>query len=81
MATDVTPPGSVFEPPLTPPPTAEKAWSPSAERVVKHLRLHRAHHQLSPWWEIRLQPRIYVQILDILDTDKSLRSYVEDKVR
>lgn len=81
MAADITPPGSVFEPPLTPPPTIEKAVSRDAERVVKRLRLHLAHHELSPWWEIRLKPQSYTQVLHKLDVDKVLQSYVEDKVR
>lgn len=81
MAAGITPPGSVFEPPLTPPPTAEKPLSTEAQRVVNQLRLHRANCQLSPWWQIRLRPHIYKQVLDILSVNKPLGTYVEDKVR
>ncbi|KAJ5285974.1 hypothetical protein N7524_001280 [Penicillium chrysogenum] len=81
MAASITPPGSVFEPPLTPPPTAETPLSTDAQRVVKQLRLHRANRQLSPWWEIRLRPHTYKEVLGILSVDKPLRNYVEDKVR
>lgn len=81
MAANTTPPGSVLEPPLTPPPTAEKPLSRDAQRVVKQLQLHRTNHQLTPWWETRLTPRIYKQVLDILSVDKPLRDYVEEKVR
>ncbi|KOS42765.1 hypothetical protein ACN38_g6330 [Penicillium nordicum] len=56
MAAGITPPGSVFEPPLTPPPTAEKPLSTEAQRVVNQLRLHRANSStnlLGLTWRIR----------------------------
>ncbi|OQD91922.1 hypothetical protein PENSOL_c047G09150 [Penicillium solitum] len=83
MAASITPPGSVFdEPPLTPPPTAEKVLPTNARRVLKHLeRLYRAHHQLNPWWEVRLGPQIYNQVLSALSVNKSLQAYVEEKIR
>ncbi|KAJ6033758.1 hypothetical protein N7444_011529 [Penicillium canescens] len=79
MAAGITPPGSVLEPPLTPPPTAEKPLSRSAQSVVNCLRLHRANHRPRSWWEGRLRPDDYTQVLRALDADKSLRDYVEDK--
>lgn len=81
MAAGITPPGSVLEPPLTPPLTAEKPLSRSAQSVVNCLRLHRASHRPRPWWESRLRPDDYTQVLRVLDADESLRNYVEDKVR
>ncbi|KAJ6160271.1 hypothetical protein N7470_004879 [Penicillium chermesinum] len=81
MAAGITPPGSVLEPPLTPPPTAEKPLSRSARSVVDYLRLHRAGHWSRAWWERRLRPNDYMQVLRVLDTDESLRNYVDDKVR
>ncbi|KAJ5957148.1 hypothetical protein N7501_011427 [Penicillium viridicatum] len=78
-----TPPGSVFEePPLTSPETTEKVSSSNAGRVLKHLeKLYRAHHQLNPWWEVRLGPQIYDQVLSALRVNKSLQAYVEEKIR
>ncbi|KAF4768417.1 hypothetical protein HAV15_002990 [Penicillium sp. str.  len=83
MAASITPPGSVFdEPPLTPPPTAEKVLPTNARRVLNHLeRLYRAHHQPNPWWEVRLGPQIYNQVLSALSVNKSLQAYVEEKIR
>ena len=81
MAAGITPPGSVLEPPLTPPPTEEKPLSRSAQSVVNLLRLHQAGHRPQPWWEHRLRPDQYTQVLRVLDSDESLRNYVEDKVR
>lgn len=81
MATGITPPGSVLERPLTPPPTAEKPLSKSAQSVVTCLRLYRAGHRSRFWWEGRLRPDDYTEVLQVLDFDESLRDYVEDKVR
>lgn len=81
MAAGITPPGSFLEPPLTPPPTVQKPLSRSAQSVINHFRLHRASHRPRFWWEGRLKPDDYTQILCVLDADESLRNYVEDKVR
>jgi hypothetical protein len=81
MAAGITPPRSVLEPPLTPPPTAEKPLSRSAQSVVNYLRLHRSSHRPRFWWEGRLKPEDYSQVLRVLDADESLRNYVDDKVR
>ncbi|EKV12111.1 hypothetical protein PDIG_46470 [Penicillium digitatum PHI26] len=81
MAAGITPPGSFLDPPLTPPPTVQKPLSRSAQSVVNHFRLHRASHRPRFWWEGRLKPDDYTQILRVLDADESLRNYVEDKVR
>ncbi|KAJ5225024.1 hypothetical protein N7468_006249 [Penicillium chermesinum] len=72
MAAGFTPPGSILEPPLTPPSTVEN--------VVNCLRLHRAGHRLRSWWEHRLRPNVYAQLLHALDADEPLRNYVEDKM-
>lgn len=80
MAQGITPLGSVFDPPLTPPPTVEKL-SRSAQSVVNLLRLHLAGHRPRPWWERRLRPDHYTEVLRMLDSDETLRNYVEDKVR
>lgn len=81
MAEDITPPGSVFEPPLTPPPTEEKSFSTRAERVIGHFEGHRKGHRPGPWIECSLSPVDYSQVLHALESKKSLRRYVEDKVR
>ncbi|CDM28466.1 unnamed protein product [Penicillium roqueforti FM164] len=80
MVADISPPGSVFEP-LMSPPRAEKPLSRSAQSVMDCLRLHRAGHRLGSWWQRRLRPDDYAQVLRALDADESLRNYVEDKVR
>lgn len=81
MAANVTPPGSILEPSLTPPPTAEKSLSRSVQSVVNYLRLHRAGYWSRAWWERRLRPSDYTQVLRVLEADESLRNYVEDKIR
>ncbi|KAF4772265.1 hypothetical protein HAV15_011268 [Penicillium sp. str.  len=45
MASEVTPPRSFLEPPLTPPLTKEKALLRAAQRVLNYLKLHRAGHR------------------------------------
>ncbi|KAE8147062.1 hypothetical protein BDV25DRAFT_161188, partial [Aspergillus avenaceus] len=81
MAAGLTPPGSVLEPPLTPSSTDEKPLSTSARSVVNLLQLHLQGHRLQPWWERRLEPDDYTEVLRVLDADESLRNYVEDKIR
>ncbi|OKP10096.1 hypothetical protein PENSUB_4496 [Penicillium subrubescens] len=78
MAVGITPLGSVLESPLTPLPTEEKPLSRSAQSVVNFLQLHLVGHRPQPWWERRLKPDYYTQVLRVLDTDESLRNYVED---
>ncbi|KAJ5346748.1 uncharacterized protein N7506_000001 [Penicillium brevicompactum] len=75
------PPGSVPEAPLTPPSTEQKPLSRSARSVVTCLRLHRANHRPSSWWERRLRPDDYTEVLRVLHSDENLRNYVEDKIR
>lgn len=81
MAASITPPRRLLEPPITPAPTEEKPLSRSARSVVTCLRLHRANHRPSSWWEARLKPDDYTQVLRVLDADESFRNYVEDKIR
>ncbi|CAG8015642.1 unnamed protein product [Penicillium salamii] len=81
MATGITSPGSALGRPLTPLPTAEKPLSESAQSVVTYLRLHRAGHRPRFWWEVQLKPDDYTEVLHMLNLDKSLCDYVEDKVR
>ncbi|CAG7987309.1 unnamed protein product [Penicillium olsonii] len=81
MASGITPSRNVLEPPFTPPPTEHKPLSRSAQSVVTYLRLHRANHRPSSWWEIRLKPDGYLEVLGVLDADENLRGYVEDKIR
>ncbi|KAJ6069163.1 hypothetical protein N7499_011050 [Penicillium canescens] len=81
MATNNTPPGSVFVPPLTPPPTVEKPLSKSTQNVVNRFRLHREGYRPGPWWEGRVRPNDYTQVLHVLDADRPLQKYVDDKLR
>lgn len=81
MATQITPPESFLEPPLTPPLTKDKAPSRSAQRVLNYFKLHRVGHRPQFWWQHRLAFNDYREVLLVLDSDSSLRDYVEDKVR
>ena len=80
MATNNTPPGSVV-PPLTPPPTAEKPLFKSTLNMVNCFRLHRVGYRPGPWWEGRLRLSDYTQVLHVLDADRHLQKYVNDKLR
>lgn len=81
MAAAFTPPGSVRHSPLTPPYTAGKSISKTAQSVLNCLRLHQIGRRPKTWWEYQIRPTVYAQILLVLDADDSLRHYVEDKVR
>jgi hypothetical protein len=81
MAAKVTPPGSLLDAPLTPPPTAKKSLSRSAQRVLSRFKSHRAGHKSQVWWQQRLDLRDYMKVLNTLAGDSLLRDYVEDKVR
>jgi hypothetical protein len=81
MATEITPPGSFQELPLTPPPTKEKSLSRSAQRVLNCFKLHRAGQRPRFWWQHRLDLNDYTEALRVLDSDNPLKGYVEDKVR
>lgn len=81
MAADITPPRSVSEPPLTPPPTEEKPSSTRAQIVVDSFRHHQTGQRSSPWTDYRFDPSDYAGLLHMLNADESLRGYVEDKVR
>lgn len=81
MATQITPPGSFLEPPLTPPLKKDKTSSRSAQRVLNCFKLHRVGHRPQFWWQHRLAFNDYREALLVLDSDSSLRDYVEDKVR
>lgn len=81
MAAGITPPWSVSEPPLTPPPTEEKPSSTRAQIVVDSFRHHQTGQRSSPWTDYRFDPSDYAGLLHMLNADESLRGYVEDKVR
>lgn len=81
MATEITPPGSFQELPLTPPLTKEKLLSRSAQRVLNSFKLHRAGQRPRFWWKHQLALDDYTEALRALDGDDLLRGYVEDKVR
>ncbi|KAJ5595528.1 uncharacterized protein N7459_001736 [Penicillium hispanicum] len=81
MATEITPPGSFHEHSPTPPPTKERPLSRSAQRVLNNFKLHRAGQRPQFWWQCRLALNDYTEALRVLDSESSLRGYVEDKVR
>ncbi|CAG8250476.1 unnamed protein product [Penicillium salamii] len=81
MATGITPLGSVLGRSLTPLPTAEKPLSKSAQSVVTYLCLNCVGHWPKFWWEVQLRLDDYTEVLYMLNLDKSLCDYVEDKVR
>lgn len=73
---------SFMKPPSKSPPTHQKELSRSAQAVLECLELHRAGQRPpQSWWQRRLIPDDYREILRVLDGDESLRGYVEDKVR
>lgn len=81
MATEITPPGSFVEPPLTPPLTKEKVSSRSTQRVLNCFKLYRVSHRPQFWWQHLLALDDYRGALQMLNSNDSLRDYVEDKVR
>lgn len=81
MASDITPLGSDPAAPLTPPPTDEKAL-PIIATVLRLLRqIQQDSQSLSSWVEYPLKPNDYVHFTRLLESDRSLWGYVEDKVR
>lgn len=80
MADHITPPGTVTESPLTPPPSDRKA-SFSVSSVVNVLRAHKRGCGVKPWAVYLLSPDDYEGVLRALDSDSYLKSYVEDKIR
>ncbi|CAG7941014.1 unnamed protein product [Penicillium olsonii] len=79
---ETTPLGSLLNPLLMPPPTEQKELSRSAQAVLDCLELHRAGQRPpQSWWQHRLTPHDYGEVLRVLDGGTSLRGYVEDKVR
>ena len=81
MALDITPPGSVRVPPLTPPPTEEKPL-PLVFETFGLIRRHFLGDRLPGFWkEYYLKPEDYVEVQRRLERDKALQSYEENKVR
>jgi hypothetical protein len=80
MADHITPPGTVTESPLTPPPSDRKA-SFRISSVVNVLRSHKKGCGVKPWAVYLLSPDDYEGLLRALDSDSYLKSYVEDKIR
>ncbi|KAJ5227780.1 hypothetical protein N7489_008488 [Penicillium chrysogenum] len=81
MEKKTTPTGSFVNTPPTPPPSEEKKLSTSAQSVLNCFKLHREGRRLESWWQHRLTPDQYTEVLRVLDGDESLRGYVEDKIR
>ncbi|KAJ6167283.1 hypothetical protein N7497_000126, partial [Penicillium chrysogenum] len=52
-----------------------------AQSVLNCFKLHREGRRLESWWQHRLTPDQYTEVLRVLDGDESLRGYVEDKIR
>ncbi|KAK5011711.1 hypothetical protein BJ546DRAFT_690914 [Cryomyces antarcticus] len=78
----ITPPSSFVNPPLTPPPTGEKAFVQAA-RVVQLFRDRKAGRpiRLDPWTRFQLIPGEYSEIQSRIERDESLRGYTRDKIR
>lgn len=81
MEKKTTPTGSFVNTPPTPPPSEEKKLSTSAQSVLNYFKLHRKGRRPQSWWQHRLTPDQYTEVLRVLDGDESLRGYVEDKIR
>src|SRR2546421_5509922 len=79
----ITPPSSFgVAPPLTPPPTSEKAFS-QAPRVIalfKDIEAGR-HIKQHPWTEFQLVQGEYDEIERQLERDEWLWGFVKNKVR
>lgn len=81
MAAGVTPPGSISGRPLTPPPTEEKPLSTRTQAVINFFRRHREGSRPNAWTRYYIDSGDYERLLSLLDADKNLRSYIDDKVR
>ncbi|KAL3439829.1 hypothetical protein BJX65DRAFT_315377 [Aspergillus insuetus] len=78
MASNITPPNSFVEPPLTPPPTGKVSLS-SAVRIINIFEKHcRGFHQ-EPWTEYVLNPDEYNELQNQLG--KSSSSFRYRKIR
>ncbi|CAG7961370.1 unnamed protein product [Penicillium olsonii] len=71
----------LMETKITPSPSQEKMLSTSAQNVLNCLSLHRKGQRPRSWWQHRLTPDQYADVLRVLDGDESLRGYVEDEIR
>ncbi|KAJ5551683.1 hypothetical protein N7535_000373 [Penicillium sp. DV-2018c] len=81
MEETITPTGSFVNTPPTPPPSETKKLSTSAQNVLNCFKLHREGQRPESWWQHRLTPDQYTEVLRVLDGDEALRGYVEDKIR
>jgi hypothetical protein len=80
MADHITPPGTVAESPLTPPPSDRKI-SCSVSSILNDLRSCEKGCGVKPWAVYLLSPDDYEGVLRALDSKSYLKSYVEDKIR
>jgi hypothetical protein len=80
--TDITPPSSFVDKPLTPPPTNEKIFTqaPQVIALFKDIQAGR-HLQQRPWTEFQLNQDEYDEIKRQLSRNESLLGYVKDKIR
>ncbi|KAK4996010.1 hypothetical protein LTR66_004285 [Elasticomyces elasticus] len=78
----ITPPSSFVNPPLTPPPTKEKAFVQVA-RVLQLFRDRKAGRptRRDPWTRFQLASGEYDDIQRQIERDESLHGYIEDKIR
>jgi hypothetical protein len=79
----VTPPQSfTSSPPLTPPPTSEKASHIVASIVTEIKALQSGHSRLTePWVEYPLNEDQYGELLRQIQSDETLWSYVREELR
>lgn len=79
----VTPPQSFASgPPLTPPPTSEKA-SPVVTSILTEIRARQAGHNRlpEPWVEYPLNEDQYGELLRQIRSDETLPGYVREELR
>lgn len=83
----ITPPSSLKEPPLTPPPTDKKTYT-QAPHVIKLIKDRAAGRSIKQQPETELQlaefqlaPGEYEEILHQLSRDESLWEFVQTKLR
>jgi hypothetical protein len=78
----ITPPSSLADAPLTPPPTDEKQFT-HVHRVIALFEDIQAgrHFTRDPWTEFQLAEGDYDEIERQLKQDKVLLGFVQDKIR
>ncbi|KAF4625745.1 hypothetical protein G7Y89_g12419 [Cudoniella acicularis] len=80
--TTITPPASFIDLPPTPPLSSDPKQSDQVRNILKHLRLCKAGHPVAQsWTPFHLDSAGFQQLLAIIQSDQSLQTFFENKVR